>query len=109
MKAFWFLNETKLMHTMPSIVGYSLKVNRVITIPPEPFKIPSAISTDFVDVPVPSSYTGVGNLKTFFSLKYCLLKFRKLQDQSSVTCFALKVEKERWEKEKLPTLQSQST
>lgn len=60
LQAFWLLNETKLMHTMPSIVGYSLKVNRVITIPPEPFKIPSSNSKGFVDVPIPSSYTGVG-------------------------------------------------
>lgn len=38
-KAFWFLAESEMMHTIPTIVGSSVRVNRVIEIPPEPLQL----------------------------------------------------------------------
>ncbi|XP_017867571.1 PREDICTED: hormone-sensitive lipase [Drosophila arizonae] len=70
-KSFWFLAESELMHKLPSIVGSSIKVNRIIELPAEPLRLPArvqkpgnATDTDnelqFVDIPVPSSHLGPG-------------------------------------------------
>uniref|UniRef100_A0A182P067 Hormone-sensitive lipase n=1 Tax=Anopheles epiroticus TaxID=199890 RepID=A0A182P067_9DIPT len=76
-KAFWFLAESEMMHTLPSFVGFKVKVNRVITIPPEPIQlkvVPGAVvngvrqeqqkSEDiFVDIPIPKSHGGAAPIK----------------------------------------------
>ncbi|XP_037948822.1 hormone-sensitive lipase-like [Teleopsis dalmanni] len=70
-KSFWFLAESELMHMIPSIVGSSIKVNRMIQIPAEPLQLPrvqsnspttdvNQNSSKFVDIPVPSSHLGPG-------------------------------------------------
>ncbi|XP_001361054.3 hormone-sensitive lipase [Drosophila pseudoobscura] len=83
-KSFWFLAESELMHKLPSIVGTSIKVNRLIELPAEPFQLPrrknfkaseqqQQNSSDvnqnqgndedaiqFVDIPVPSAHLGPG-------------------------------------------------
>ncbi|XP_062134093.1 hormone-sensitive lipase isoform X2 [Drosophila sulfurigaster albostrigata] len=70
-KSFWFLAESELMHKLPSIVGSSIKVNRIIELPAEPLRVQShrqQAATDngdvenlqFVDVPVPSAHLGPG-------------------------------------------------
>lgn len=48
------------MHTLPSIVGYKVDVNKVFKIPPEPLQIFSEKFDKMVDIPLPSSYTGLG-------------------------------------------------
>uniref|UniRef100_A0A182RS77 Hormone-sensitive lipase n=1 Tax=Anopheles funestus TaxID=62324 RepID=A0A182RS77_ANOFN len=79
-KAFWFLAESEMMHSLPSFVGFKVKVNRVITIPPEPIQLKQ--STDgteqrsgstagenpvqediFVDIPIPKSHGGAAPIK----------------------------------------------
>lgn len=48
------------MHTLPSIVGYKVDVNKVFKIPPEPLQIFSKKFDKMVDIPLPSSHTGLG-------------------------------------------------
>lgn len=48
------------MHTLPSIVGYKVDVNKVFKIPPEPLKIYSEKFEKMLDVPLPRSHTGLG-------------------------------------------------
>ncbi|XP_020716747.1 hormone-sensitive lipase isoform X1 [Ceratitis capitata] len=77
-KAFWFLAESEMMHTIPTIVGSSVKVNRVIDIPSEPLQLPrvnktqklrAATATDvnqndnaeLIDIPLPTAHIGPGN------------------------------------------------
>ncbi|KAH8401709.1 hypothetical protein KR009_007440 [Drosophila setifemur] len=76
-KSFWFLAESELMHKLPSIVGSSIKINRLIELPAEPLKLPrrkdfkspehpssdvnqNQGDTDFVDIPVPTAHLGPG-------------------------------------------------
>ncbi|XP_030388505.1 hormone-sensitive lipase [Scaptodrosophila lebanonensis] len=87
-KSFWFLAESELMHKLPSIVGSSIKVNRLIELPAEPLQLPlrsfgdstaqkkllvesdenqnkdddihAVHATNFVDIPVPSAHLGPG-------------------------------------------------
>ncbi|XP_070068562.1 hormone-sensitive lipase [Drosophila takahashii] len=76
-KSFWFLAESEMMHKLPSIVGSSIKVNRLIELPAEPLKLPrrkdfkaQETSTsdvnqnegddDFVEIPVPTAHLGPG-------------------------------------------------
>ncbi|XP_017035697.1 hormone-sensitive lipase [Drosophila kikkawai] len=76
-KSFWFLAESELMHKLPSIVGSSIKVNRLIELPAEPLKLPrrkdfkpsenpgsdvnqNQGDDDFVEIPVPSAHLGPG-------------------------------------------------
>uniref|UniRef100_A0A2M4BDB0 Putative hormone-sensitive lipase hsl n=1 Tax=Anopheles marajoara TaxID=58244 RepID=A0A2M4BDB0_9DIPT len=74
-KAFWFLAESEMMHSLPSFVGFKVKVNRVITIPPEPIQLPLASTGTagkptanngkpvFVDIPIPKSHGGAAPIK----------------------------------------------
>ncbi|KFB52842.1 AGAP002567-PA-like protein [Anopheles sinensis] len=64
-KAFWFLAESEMMHSLPSFVGFKVKVNRVITIPPEPIQLKSVVpgATVFVDIPIPKSHGGAAPIK----------------------------------------------
>lgn len=48
------------MHTLPSIVGYKVEVNKVFKIPPEPLKIFSKKFDKMVEIPLPTSHTGLG-------------------------------------------------
>lgn len=48
------------MHTLPSIVGYKVDVNKVFKIPPEPLQIYSEKFDKMMNVPLPRSHTGVG-------------------------------------------------
>ncbi|SPP73305.1 hormone-sensitive lipase [Drosophila guanche] len=80
-KSFWFLAESELMLKLPSIVGSSIKVNRIIELPAEPFQLPrrknfkpsEKLGSDvnqnqgddedaiqFVDIAVPSAHLGPG-------------------------------------------------
>uniref|UniRef100_A0A182MG95 Hormone-sensitive lipase n=1 Tax=Anopheles culicifacies TaxID=139723 RepID=A0A182MG95_9DIPT len=70
-KAFWFLAESEMMHSLPSFVGFKVKVNRVITIPPEPIqlKLCNGLGENrekediFVDIPIPKSHGGAAPIK----------------------------------------------
>lgn len=62
-KAFWFLAESEMMHSLPSFVGFKVKVSRVITIPPEPIQLKAANSNDMIDIPIPQSHCGAGPVK----------------------------------------------
>lgn len=76
-KSFWFLAESELMLKLPSIVGSSIKVNRLIELPAEPLKLPrrkgfkpkensssdvnqNQGDDEFVDIPVPTAHLGPG-------------------------------------------------
>lgn len=60
-KAFWSLTEGELMYALPNVFGVKIKVNRLITIPPEPLELENVIvSNVMVNIPVPSSHLGVG-------------------------------------------------
>ncbi|KAI8038521.1 hormone-sensitive lipase [Drosophila gunungcola] len=77
-KSFWFLAESELMHKLPSIVGSSIRVNRLIELPAEPLKLPrrkdfkapqnpssdvnqnQGDDGDFVEIPVPTAHLGPG-------------------------------------------------
>ncbi|XP_067627370.1 hormone-sensitive lipase [Eurosta solidaginis] len=75
-KAFWFLAESEMMNTIPTIIGSSVQVHRLIEIPPEPLQLPRvnkaqkpSATTDvnqndnseLVDIPLPSAHIGTGN------------------------------------------------
>lgn len=45
------------MHTLPSIVGYKVDVNKVFKIPPEPLQMYSEKFKKLVDIPIPKSHT----------------------------------------------------
>lgn len=60
-KAFWSLTEGELMYALPNVFGVKIKVNRLITIPPEPLEMENvAVPNATVTIPVPSSHLGVG-------------------------------------------------
>ncbi|XP_055306327.1 hormone-sensitive lipase isoform X2 [Sitodiplosis mosellana] len=60
-KSFWSLTEGELMYALPNVFGVKIKVNRLITIPPEPLELESvAVANTMVKIPVPSSHLGVG-------------------------------------------------
>ncbi|XP_065076519.1 hormone-sensitive lipase [Ochlerotatus camptorhynchus] len=62
-KAFWFLAESELMHSLPSFVGFKVKVSRVITIPPEPIQLKAEKSDELISIPIPQSHGGAGPVK----------------------------------------------
>ncbi|XP_058447335.1 hormone-sensitive lipase isoform X2 [Malaya genurostris] len=62
-KAFWFLAESELMHSLPSFVGFKVKVSRAVTIPPEPIALKAEKSNEIIDIPIPKSYSGAGPIK----------------------------------------------
>lgn len=60
-KAFWSLTENELMYALPNVFGTKIKVNRLITIPPEPLEMESTgTPSRMVQIPVPSSHSGAG-------------------------------------------------
>lgn len=62
-KAFWSLTEGELMYALPNVFGVKVKVNRLITIPPEPLELEhSSDPKQMVKIPVPSSHLGVGSV-----------------------------------------------
>lgn len=61
-KSFWFLAETELMHTLPNFIASQLKVNKLIQVPPEPLRIKHSITSDLVDIPIPSSHFGAASI-----------------------------------------------
>lgn len=62
-KSFWSLTENELMYALPNVFGVKIKVNRLITIPPEPLKIQSTSDPiEMVHIPIPSSHSGVGSV-----------------------------------------------
>lgn len=62
-KGFWSLAENEIMHFLPSVIGSSVKVNRVITIPPEPLQLKSVRdATILIDIPVPTAHLGIGSV-----------------------------------------------
>lgn len=50
------------MHTLPSIVGYKVDVNKVFKIPPEPLQVFSEKLGELIDVPLPNSHIGLGSV-----------------------------------------------
>lgn len=50
------------MHTLPSVIGTTIKINKVIDIPPEPLQIPHFQSGEMIDIPIPSSHLGPGSV-----------------------------------------------
>jgi hormone-sensitive lipase len=62
LQAYWFLAEGKLMHTLPSIVGYKVEINKVFKIPPEPLQIHSEKYGKLIDIPLPHSHIGLGSV-----------------------------------------------
>ncbi|KAG7199201.1 hypothetical protein KM043_018074 [Ampulex compressa] len=56
-QAFWLLNETDIMHTLPSIITPSLAINQVISIPPEELTI-STLDGTMTSIPIPCSHIG---------------------------------------------------
>lgn len=62
-KAFWLLSESELMAKVPSIVGTTVKVNKVIKIPPERLQCLNRVTTEWVDIPIPSSHIGVAPIQ----------------------------------------------
>lgn len=64
-KAFWSLTEGELMYALSvtTVFGHKIKVNRLITIPPEPLQIASTVNpNEMIQIPVPSSHLGVGSV-----------------------------------------------
>lgn len=62
-KSFWSLTENELMYALPNVFGVKIKVNRLITIPPEPLEIQSTSDpVEMVQIPIPSSHLGVGSV-----------------------------------------------
>lgn len=56
--------ESQIMHAIPSIVGSKIKINTILTLAPEPLKLPSVNNPDkFVDIPVPYSHLGTGPIQ----------------------------------------------
>lgn len=61
-KSFWFLAESELMQAIPSLVGSSLKVNKVIQIPCERIflaKISEDSKETEIEIPPPKSHVGL--------------------------------------------------
>lgn len=50
------------MHSLPSLVGYKVEVNKVFKIPPEPLQIFSEKFGKMVNIPLPKSHTGLGSV-----------------------------------------------
>ena len=48
------------MHTLPSIVGFKVDVNKVFKLPPEPLQLYSQKFEKNVDIPLPQAHTGLG-------------------------------------------------
>lgn len=62
-KGFWSLAENEIMHFLPSVIGSSVKVNRVISIPPEPLQLKcDRDETISIDIPVPTAHLGIGSV-----------------------------------------------
>lgn len=97
-KAFWFLAESEMMHTIPTIVGSSVKVNRVIEIPPELLQLPRVAKSqklrtatdvnqndnaELIDVPLPTAHIGPGN-----SVRVRLLSYTRREGMIGESMFA---------------------
>lgn len=61
-QSFWSLTEGELMSTLPNVFGVKVKVNKLVTIPPEPLQIQrdGGGADEFVQIPIPSSHLGTG-------------------------------------------------
>lgn len=60
-KAFWSLTEGELMYALPNVFGVKIKVNRLITIAPEPLELENVVvSNTMVNISLPTSHLGVG-------------------------------------------------
>lgn len=59
LQSFWFLNEGRLAHSVPSILGYKVEVNKVFKILSEPFEIFSENLNKAVEIPQPISHIGL--------------------------------------------------
>uniref|UniRef100_A0A1B0CEX7 BHLH domain-containing protein n=2 Tax=Lutzomyia longipalpis TaxID=7200 RepID=A0A1B0CEX7_LUTLO len=59
-KAFWFLAESEIMYSVPSVIGTAIKVNKVVRIPPETLKLLKSAGDGFVEIPIPLSHLGPG-------------------------------------------------
>ncbi|KAL7292247.1 hypothetical protein TKK_0014193 [Trichogramma kaykai] len=56
-KAFWHLNESDLLLSLPQMVMPTLAINQLISIPPEELKCPT-LSGKSVHIPIPNSHIG---------------------------------------------------
>lgn len=54
--------ESELVHTLPSVIGTAVKINKVINIPPEPIQLKHTVTEQMVDIPIPSSHIGAASV-----------------------------------------------
>lgn len=60
-KAFWSLTEGELMYALPNVFGVKIKVNRLITIAPEPLELENVMNpNEMVKIPLPTAHLGIG-------------------------------------------------
>lgn len=60
-KSFWSLTESELMYALPNVFGVKVKVNKLITIPPEPLEMANVTDPSVnVQIPIPTSHLGSG-------------------------------------------------
>lgn len=60
-KSFWNLTETELLASMASMASTQVRVNRVLTVPPEAFELPLAADPSLrVTITPPVAHTGPG-------------------------------------------------
>lgn len=62
-KAFWFLAESELMSALPNVVCVNVKINKILTIPPEPLKMKNEETNEDIDIPIPFSHIGSGSIQ----------------------------------------------
>lgn len=54
--------ESELMHTLPSVIGTAITINKIINIPSEPLQIQNTKTNEWVNIAIPSSHLGSGSV-----------------------------------------------
>lgn len=54
--------ESELMHTLPSVIGTAITVNKIISIPSEPLQMQNTKTNEWVNIAIPSSHVGSGSV-----------------------------------------------
>lgn len=50
------------MHTLPSVIGTAITINKIISIPSEPLQIQNTKTNEWVNIAIPSSHLGSGSV-----------------------------------------------
>ncbi|CRL00605.1 CLUMA_CG013865, isoform A [Clunio marinus] len=58
-RSFWFLQEGKIFHTVPSAMARKVEVNKIFKILPEPLHIFSERDNKMVEIQLPTSHIGL--------------------------------------------------